>query len=127
MVKKAIDVEAKDNLQPPFKTKKIVSKCPKGHKPSVKKVKDKSTREHRDKASKDKAKSHNFSFTNQLQIQAPKKDNRSRWRGHLATGVNITEVTKKNKDKAKDLSHVKYYTYKQKDHYAKKCHKKAKN
>lgn len=42
-------------------------------------------------------------------------------------GINITEVAKKNKDKAKDLSHVEWYNYKQKDHYANKCHKKSEN
>lgn len=30
--------------------------------------------------------------------------------------VNITKFVKKDKDKAKDLSHVQYYTYKQKGH-----------
>lgn len=36
--------------------------------------------------------------------------------------MNTTKIVKKdkNKNKAKDLSYIKYYTYKQKDYYAKK-------
>ncbi len=34
---------------------------------------------------------------------------------------------KKDKDKAKDLSYIECYTYKQKSHYANKCLKKSKN
>ncbi len=69
---------------------------------------------------------HNSSSANQLQIQASKKDKRH-WEDHPATGVNATEVAKKDKDKAKDLSHIKYYTCKQKGHYANKCPEKVKN
>ncbi len=41
--------------------------------------------------------------------------------------MNITEMTKKDKDTAKDLSHIKYYTCKQKDSYANKYPEKPKN
>ncbi len=41
--------------------------------------------------------------------------------------VNATKVVKKDKDKAKDLSHIKYYTCKQKDYYANKYPEKPKN
>lgn len=44
-----------------------------------------------------------------------------------ATKINTIEMVKKNKNKAKDLSYIKYYIYKQKDHYANKCLKKSKN
>ena len=48
---------------------------------------------------------------------------------HPTTEVNITENTKKNKDKekAKDLNHIEYYICKQKSYYANKYPKKAKN
>ena len=48
--------------------------------------------------------------------------------GHLATGVNAIEIAKKNKnkDKTKDLNHIKYYIYKQKSHYVNKYSKKTK-
>ncbi len=81
----------------------------------------------RNKASnkdKDKIKSHNSSSANQPQTQALKKDKRGCRGGHLATGVNTTEVAKKDKDKAKDLSHIKYHTCKQKSYYVNKCLKK---
>ncbi len=69
-----------------------------------------------------------MSSTNQPQTQAFKKDkcHGSRQRGYLATGINTTEVAKKDKDKAKDLSHIKCYTCKQKGHYTNKYHKKSK-
>ncbi len=44
--------------------------------------------------------------------------------GHPAIEVNVTKITKKNKDKAKILSHIKCYTYIQKDYYTNKCPKK---
>ena len=44
-----------------------------------------------------------------------------------AIGVNAIKVVKKKKDKAKDLSHIKYYTYKQKNYYVNKCLEKSKN
>ncbi len=34
---------------------------------------------------------------------------------------------KKDKDKVKDLSHIKYYIYKQKGHYTNICPEKVKN
>lgn len=62
---------------------------------------------------KNKAKFHNFSSVNsQPQTQISKKNKCQKYcqRDYLATGVNATEVVKKNKDKAKILSHIKYYT-----------------
>ncbi len=76
---------------------------------------------------KKKTKSHNPFSANQPQTQAFKKRQESWWGDYLATRVNATEVAKKDKDKDKDLSHVKYYTCKQKSHYANKCLKKLKN
>lgn len=80
---------------------------------------------------KDKAKPHNLSFANtsQLQTYASKKNiyHQSRWGGYLVTKVNAIEVAKKKKDKVKDLSYIKCYTYKQKGHYANKCSQKSKN
>ena len=76
---------------------------------------------------KDKAQSHNSFSANQPQTQAPKKDKRDHRGDHLATGVNATEVAKKDKDKAKDLSHVKCYTCKQKSYYTNKYSEKQKN
>ena len=70
---------------------------------------------HYDKTSnkdKDKAKFHNSSFANQPQIRASKKDKCGCRESHPVTRVNVTRVTKKDKDKAKNLNHVKYYTYK---------------
>ena len=96
----------------------------------VKKNKDNTYWKYRDEAfnkDKDMAKSHNSFFTNQPQMQASKKDKRGYCGGHLATRVNTTEVAKKDKDKAKNLSHVKCYTCKQKGHYTNKCLKKSKN
>ena len=57
--------------------------------------------------------SHNLSsFINQPQTQASnsKKRQKKRLRS-LATGINAIEVAKKDKDKAKDLSYVEYYTW----------------
>lgn len=70
-----------------------------------------------------------FSFANQPWIWAfnSKKRQKSRQISHLAIGINVTKVTKKNKDNAKDLSHIEYYTYKQKGHYKNKCLQKPKN
>ena len=130
IIEKAVNIEAKTSLQLPFGTKKINSKYPKGYRPLVKKNKDNTSWEYCNEAfnkDKNKAKSHNSSFANQFQIQASKKDKRGCWGGHLAIEVNITKVVKKNKDKAKDLSHVKCYTCKQKGHYINKCLKKLKN
>ncbi len=123
MVEKTGDIEAKNNLQPSFYVRKINAKCPKGHHPLFKKDKKDTYREHRDEASKNKEKTkfHNSSFANQLQTQAPKKDKCGCRGGYLAIRVNVTKVAKKDKDKAKDLSHVEYYTYKQKGHYTNKC------
>ncbi len=95
----------------------------------VKKDKEDTYWEHRDKAfkDKDKAKFHNSSSTNQPQTQAPNKHKRGHRGGHLTTGVNATKAAKKDKDKSKDLSHIKCYTYKQKGHYTNKCPEKSKN
>ncbi len=132
VVEKAGDAEAKANLQPPFYVRDIDTRCLKGHRPSSKNKED-TYQEPQSEASKDKdkAKSHSSSISaNQPQTQAPKKDKRDRRGGHrgghLATGVNATEVAKKDKA-PKDLSHIKYYTCHQKGHYATKCPDKPKN
>ncbi len=129
MVEKAGNVEVKANLQPPFYVREIDSRCPKGHCPLVKKDKKDTYQKPHDKTSnkdKDKAKSYNSSaFANQSQTKALKKNKRSCQGGHPATKVNTTEVAKKDKNKtSKDLSHVKCYTYHQKDHYVNKCPEK---
>ncbi len=113
-MKKAGDVEAKANLQPPFYVRNIDARYPKGHRPSTKKDKEDIYRESQNKASKDKnkAKSHNSSTSaNQPQTQASKKDKRGHrggYGGHPATGVNATKVAKKDKA-PKDLSHIEWY------------------
>ena len=130
MVEKAVNAEVKTGLQPHSMIKKINSRCLKKHRPLVKKDKEDIYWEHCNKASKDKekAKSHPLSSANQPQTRASKKDKRygSR-RCHLATRVNATEVAKKDKNKAKNLSHIERYTCKQKDHYANKCPEKPTN
>lgn len=130
MVEKAVNREVKVNLQPSSRTREIDSRCPKHHSPSAKKDKDDANWEYWDRnKNKNKAKSHNlFSTNSQPQTQVSKKDKyqRNRQRGHLVIGVNATKIVKKDKDKAKDLSHIKYYTCKQKDHYANKCAKNPK-
>ncbi len=128
VIEKAINTEAKANLQLPFEMIEINSRCLRGYRPTVKKDKDNINREHRDETPKFKARFHNSFSANQPQTQTPKKDKRgSRQGGHPATKVNVNEIAKKNKDKAKNRSHIKYYTCKQKDHYANKCLEKSKN
>ncbi len=110
-MEKAGDVEAKANVQCPFYVRDIDARCPKGHRPSAKKDKEDTYREPCNEVSKDKAKSQTSSSANQPQTQAPKKDKRGRQRGHRghpATGVNATEVAKKDKT-PKDLSHIECY------------------
>ena len=130
-MEKTGDVEAKANLQPPFYIKDIdSSKCPKSYCPLVKKDKEDANRENYKDASnkdKEKAKFYNPFFTNQPQAQASKKREKNQWGSPPAPGINATEVAKKDKDKAKDLSHVECYTCKQKGHYANRCPKKLKN
>ncbi len=121
-MEKAGDVEAKANLQLPFYIRDIDARCLKSHRPLTKKDKEDTYREPRNEASKDKAKSQISSSANQPQIQAPKKDKRDcrrGYRGHLAIGVNATEIAKKNKA-PKDLSYIECYTCHQKGHYATK-------
>lgn len=126
VIEKAIDVKAKISLQLSFKTRKIDSRYTKSYKPLVKKDKNDIDWEHQDevpKKNKDKTKFDNVSFTNnQPQIQAFEKEqcHGNRW-GHSVTEVNTTEVAKNEKDKVKNLSHIKWYTYKQKGHYTNKC------
>ncbi len=134
MGQKVVDIEAKASLQPPSGTREIDSRCPKRYKPLVKKDKDDAYRKQCDEAfnrDKEKAKSHNLlSSTNQPQTQAfnsKKRQRKGQRRGRPATGVNTTKVAKKNKDKAKDLSHIKYYTCKPKSYYVNKCPDKPKN
>ncbi len=94
----------------------------------VKKDNDNANQEYRDEALKDKVKSHNSSFANQLQTKAFKKDKRvSHQGGHLATEVNTTKIAKTNKDKSKNLSQIECYAYQQKGHYMNKYSKKSKN
>ncbi len=95
----------------------------------AKKDKEDTYQELRNKAVKDKnnAKSHTSTSANQSQTQAPKKDKCGCQKSHLATGVNATEVAKKDKDIAKDLNHVECYICKQKGYYGNKCPEKAKN
>ncbi len=124
-LEKAVDAEVKANLQPPFGTRKIDSRYPKGYRSLIKKDKNDAYWKHCDEASnkdKEKAKSYNPSFANQPQTQVSKKCHKIRQGGHLATGVNTTKIAKKDKDKdkAKDLSHIKCYTCKWKGHYANK-------
>ena len=114
-MEKARNAEAKANLYPPFYIKEINSKCPKNYCPLVKKDKEDANWVHRNKVfnkNTKKAKSHNPFFANQPQAQASKKRLESRQRNSSATRINATKVTKKDKDETKDLSHVKYYTYK---------------
>ena len=130
VVEKAVNVKVKASLQPLSKTKEINSRYSKSYRPSTKKNKNNASRGHCNKTftnDKDKAKSHNSSIVNQPQTQASKKDKRGCWESYLATEVNITKIAKKNKEKDKDLSYVKCYTCKQKDHYANKCLEKSKN
>ena len=129
-MEKAKDTKAKVNLQLSFYIRKIDCKCPKGYRLLVKNNKKNANWEHYNKASskdKEKAKSHNSSSANQSHAQASKKYQKSWQRGPSGTGVNATKVAKKDKDKAKNLSHVKCYTCKQKGHYTKRCPKKLKN
>lgn len=85
---------------------------------------------------KDKTKStYNLSLTNtnQSQAQASKNENKHHygnyWGDYPVTEVNTIKVAKKdkNKDKAKHLNHIEYYTYKQKSYYTNKCFEKPKN
>lgn len=59
-------------------------------------------------------------------MQAPIKDKGDCRRDHPITMVNATKIAKKDKDKAKNRSHIKYYICKQKDYYANKCPKSKK-
>ncbi len=129
VIKKVVNVKIKTSLQLPSGIREINSRCSKSYKPSAKKNKDKAIHEYWD-GDKDKAKSYNLSLTNsQSQTQAFKKNkyHGNRQRDHLATRVHTTKVAKKDKNKAKDLSHIKCYTYKLKGHYANKCPDKPKN
>ena len=83
-----------------------------------KKDKEDNQWEYRNEASKDKekAKSHTPSITNQSQTQDSKKHYKGQQGNRLATGVNAIKVVKKKMDKAQNLSHVKFYTCKQKEY-----------
>ncbi len=114
VVEKAVDAEAKASLQPPSETEEIDSRCPKGYRPTKK---DESSRDHRDG---DKAKSSHTSPPanssqpqTQTQTQTSKKDKRHQGsrRGHPATGVNTTEVAKKDKDKDISRSFVQTWVF----------------
>ena len=131
MVKKAVDVEIKANLQPPSGTKEIDFKYLKNYKSSAKKKKIKPV-----KSIGLKTIIRQSLTTLCLLIQVSlrpqplkKKRHKSRQESHLVTGVNATEVAKKNKDKdkTKNLSYIKCYTCKQKSYYANKYPKNSKN
>lgn len=119
VVKKTIDVEVKISLQPPSEIKNIEARCPNSYQLTKK---DQFSRNHQD----DKAKcSYNTFLANtsqpQIQNQAQtfredKQYQKSQKKGHLATRVNTTKVAKKGQDKTKDLSYIKCYICKQKDH-----------
>lgn len=47
-------------------------------------------------------------------------------KSYQVTGVNTTKVTKKDKNKTKELNYIKYYICKQKDYYANKYSKNQK-
>lgn len=74
MIEKTVNIEVKANFQPPSRTKEIDSRCPKDHRLSVKKDKDKANWEHQFETLKVKVKSHNSFSANQPQAQAPKED-----------------------------------------------------
>lgn len=77
---------------------------------------------------KEKAKSYNSSFANQLQTKTPKKNKHHHWRDQLATGTNTTKIANKDKGKmSKDLNYIKYYIYYENSYYTNKCLKKLKN
>ncbi len=129
MVEKAGNAEAKANLQPPFYIRDSDIRCPKGYCLSAKKDKEDTYQELQNEASKDKDKAKSYSsstYADQPQTQAPKKNKRGCRGGHPATGVNATEVAKKDKA-PKDLSHIECYTCHQKGHYATKCPDKPNN
>ena len=131
MVEKTEDAKAKANLQPYSKTKEINFMYPKSHRPLVKKDKNNANQEYRDgNKDKDKAKFHNLSSSNsQHQVWASKKNKRHEsWQRDLpATGVHITKVAKKDKNKAKDLRYIKCYTCKQKGYHINKYPQKSRN
>ena len=126
VVEKAGDAEAKANLQPPSYVWEIDVRSPKNYRLSSKKNKENIQRQHHNEAPKNKGKSQIPATTNQLQTQDSKKRHEGQWGNRPATEVNATKVVKKEKDKAKDLSHVKCYTCNQKDHYANKYPDKPK-
>lgn len=114
MVKKAINVKAKASFKPLFGTRNIDFRCPKKYRPLVNKYKNNIYWEHCKEVSnrvKKKTKSPNCSFVNQPQTQESNfKKRQGSWRGaHLATEVNATKITKKDRDKVTDLSYIKYY------------------
>lgn len=85
---------------------------------------DKANWEHWDR---NRTKSHNPSPTNtsQPQIQASKQNKcyqKSYWKGYPTIRVNAIAFAKKDKDKdkTKNLSYIKCYTCKQKDHHTQK-------
>ena len=113
--------------QSPLYNREIDSKYPKSYCPSVKKDKEDANQEYRNEASskdREKAKFYNPPSANQPQAQVSKKCERSCCGGFLA--LDATKVAKKDKDKAKDLSHIECYTYKQKSYYASRYLKKLK-
>ena len=76
---------------------------------------------------KNEIKCHNSFSINQLGTQILEKDKHGYYGNYLANGINATKVTKKDKDKSKDLSYIKCYIYKEKGYYTNKCLEKSKN
>ncbi len=112
VMEKAGDAEAKANLQLSFYVKDINVRYSKGHCLSAKKDKEDTYQEPQNEVSKDKdkTKSHSSSaYAYWPQTQASKKDKRGCRRGRPATGVNATEIAKKDKV-LKDLIHIERYT-----------------
>ncbi len=116
----------------PWEQGKSTSRYPKGY---IAIIKNKSSWDHRDNKAKSSynsppANASQSQTQTQTQTQASKKNTchqRSHSGGNFATGVNTIKVAKKDKDKAKNLSYIKYYTYKQKVYYINKCPEKPKN
>ena len=138
VVDKTVDAEAKTSLQTLSGTKKIVSQCLQGQQPTKKD--DKGSRDfEKNKPSQNLiANTSSSSSGTQFSLaQLIKKDQnncfcwvklccqgQSQDQNIPTIDINATAIRKnKNKDK-KDLANIKYYNYKQKDHYTNKYPKK---
>lgn len=109
VIEKAVNIKVKTSLQPPSEIKKIDFKCLKGYKPA----KNKKTKPIR--ITKIEIKISPISTNNTSSFQVSKKDKyhqKNCWEVHPVMMVNTIEITKKNENKAKNLSHIKCYIYK---------------